>query len=71
MVMPIYDYECIKCEFVFEEMSGYDKISPEGTFVRETPSCPKCNADTKKLISSVNFSLKGGGWADSGYSKIN
>lgn len=66
--MPIYEYECKNCEHCFEAV-GKHFVSKEGMTINTTPSCPKCNGDTKKIISASNFQLKGGGWASSGYSK--
>lgn len=66
--MPIYEYECEKCNHCFESVKSHF-VSKEGMTVNDTPSCPRCNADTKKIMSSSNFHLKGGGWSNSGYSK--
>ncbi len=57
--MPIYEYECAKCENVFE---AQQKMS-------EAPlsSCPSCDGPVKKLISTSSFALKGGGWYTDGY----
>lgn len=53
--MPNYDFECQKCNEIFEISR---KITDE-TDVK----CPKCGSpDSKKLISKTNFVLKGPGW---------
>lgn len=58
--MPCYEYECKKCG-IFEEIQK----------IKDKPlkKCPKCGDSVKKLISSNNFHLKGGGWYKDGYSK--
>jgi putative FmdB family regulatory protein len=46
-LMPLYDYECVKCSHVFEV---YHKMN-EGN---ETLTCPKCKAKKpKRLVSQV------------------
>ncbi len=40
--MPIYEYQCEKCQHVFEELTRGDA----------TPTCPHCGAtETRKLMS--------------------
>lgn len=59
--MPMYEYRCKKCEHKFEKLLRHSE--------REEPqACPKCEGDTRRLVSRSSFSLKGGGWADDGYS---
>ncbi len=57
--MPVYEYECAKCNKVFEVQQ---KMS-------EAPltACPQCQAPVKKLMSVNSFQLKGGGWYADGY----
>lgn len=62
--MPMFEYRCEKCGHKFERLlrsSERDEPQP----------CPKegCGEKkTKKLVSRSSFMLKGGGWADDGYS---
>jgi len=62
--MPMYEYRCPKCGHEFERLLKHSE--------RDDPQpCPneKCGEkQAKKLISRSSFSLKGGGWADDGYS---
>lgn len=61
--MPIYEYKCEKCGHVFEEwQSGFEE--------REQP-CPKCKAESKRLISNTSFVLKGTGWYVTDYAGKN
>ena len=58
--MPVYEYECQKCNKVFEVQQ---KIADE-----PLTDCPECQAPVKKLMSMSSFQLKGGGWYADGYS---
>jgi putative FmdB family regulatory protein len=58
--MPIYEYECLKCGDVFEEMQ---KISDEPLKVCD---CGK-KGEVKRLISAPAVRTKGEGWAADGY----
>ncbi len=52
--MPIYEYQCRKCNEVFEIFHKIDEDC--------NPACPKCLGQAKKLISATNFILKGSGF---------
>lgn len=52
--MPIYEYQCKKCNEVFEI---FHKIDDDCN-----AACPKCLGPAKKLISATNFILKGSGF---------
>jgi putative FmdB family regulatory protein len=52
--MPIYEYECLKCEKNHEIMQKFSD-APLST-------CPDCGGRMKKLISNTSFVLKGSGW---------
>lgn len=40
--MPIYEYKCLKCEHIFEEI----------VMSEDEPSCcPKCGAEIKRIVS--------------------
>ena len=52
--MPIYEYQCDKCNEIFEI---FHKIDEECNV-----ACPKCLGPAKKLISATNFILKGSGF---------
>jgi putative FmdB family regulatory protein len=53
--MPIYAFECLKCQHEFEvtlPLAEYD-----------TPQeCPQCQNETRRVLSPVNFVLKGDSW---------
>jgi putative FmdB family regulatory protein len=60
--MPIYEYECDKCQEAFE-IAQKMSDSP-------LTACPKCGStDFRKLISRTSFQLKGSGWYASDYKK--
>lgn len=60
--MPMFEYRCTECGHVEEHlMSMSDNI--------DKIECWDCGADSKKQISRSSFTLTGGGWYASGYSK--
>ncbi|MBM4351527.1 MAG: zinc ribbon domain-containing protein [Deltaproteobacteria bacterium] len=52
--MPIYEYQCRKCNEVFEIFHKIDEDC--------NAACPKCLGPAKKLISATSFILKGSGF---------
>jgi putative FmdB family regulatory protein len=52
--MPIYEYQCSRCNDVFELLHRMDEDCKV--------VCPKCMAPAKKLISATSFVLKGSGF---------
>jgi len=60
--MPVYEYECNKCEKVFEVQQRMSDAPLK--------KCPECDAPVKKLMSMSSFQLKGGGWYSDGYSSV-
>ena len=54
--MPVYEYECKKCEYVFEEFQNLDD-SP-------LANCPECKIKNSlvKLLSASVIQFKGEGW---------
>lgn len=62
--MPVYEYQCPKCQHVFEEMVSLSQAHGE-------EPCPLCGAPSPRMISHTSFVLRGGGWyvSDYGYRK--
>ncbi|MBL4581651.1 MAG: zinc ribbon domain-containing protein [Gammaproteobacteria bacterium] len=58
--MPIYEYQCTKCEHKLEALQ---KMSEKALL--DCPACGKPSLD--KLISAVSFRLKGGGWYETDF----
>ena len=58
--MPTYSYQCEACQREFEKEQ---RISESA--IKKCPSCGKLKL--RRLISSGNFILKGGGWYSDGY----
>ena len=56
--MPIYEFECNKCDEIQEILLGVNEKSPK--------KC-ECGGKLKKLISLSSFQLKGDGWFASDY----
>lgn len=53
--MPTYEYECLKCGFIFEE---FQKITDN-----PISTCPECNGGVKKLFTpGAGFLFKGSGF---------
>ncbi len=51
--MPRYDYECIKCDVVFDIFVPLEKFD-------EKIKCPDCNTVLKRMISPVYFRMGNG-----------
>jgi putative FmdB family regulatory protein len=62
--MPIYEYQCPKCQHTFEEW-----VKASESHGQEP--CPKCGEPSPRIMSQTSFVLKGGGWYvdDYGYRK--
>lgn len=54
--MPIYEYRCTKCGYVFEEIASF---SPNGNGKHK---CGRCGAVAKRLISAPQVVFHGGGF---------
>jgi putative FmdB family regulatory protein len=59
--VPLYEYECPKCEKVLEIIQKFSD-PPVAT-------CPSCGNAVTKLLSRTSFQLKGGGWYATDYKK--
>lgn len=63
--MPIYEYECDKCDAVFEAMQA---ISAKPLKTCKGLGCnDKDNGKVRRLVSASGFILKGSGWYTSEY----
>ena len=60
--MPTYSYRCDACQTEFDKEQ---RISEDP--IRKCPKCGKLKV--RRMISSGNFILKGGGWYSDGYGK--
>ena len=60
--MPIYEYQCKACGYIFEEIQGF-KDDP----IKKCPECKKNKVE--KLISLSAFHLQGSGWYETDYGK--
>ena len=59
--MPLYDYKCSKCGYIFEVKQR----------ITEDPlqHCPKCKGHIKRLISAAGIIFKGSGFHVTDYAK--
>ncbi len=64
VIMPIYEYQCPKCQRKFEEWVRLSDAHGQ-------EPCPECGTPSPRIISHTSFVLKGGGWyvSDYGYRK--
>lgn len=52
--MPLFEYECNKCQHQFEALVIGDR----------KPVCPKCKSDDLiKRVSTLGYAGVGGGWS--------
>lgn len=61
--MPIYEYECKKCNKIIEHIQKMSDPNLE--------TCPECGGEVQKLISHSSFHLKGNGWYVTDYAGKN
>jgi putative FmdB family regulatory protein len=59
--MPLYEYQCSKCEKVHEVVQKFSDAPLD--------KCPECSAPVSKLMSMSSFALKGSGWYTTDYKK--
>jgi putative FmdB family regulatory protein len=59
--MPLYDYKCAKCSYVFEVQQRISEDPLE--------HCPKCKGEIKRLISPAGIIFKGSGFHVTDYAK--
>jgi len=60
--MPTYDYECLKCNNIFEVSQ---KMSD-----KPLEKCPKCGADVRRLIGrGSGIIFKGSGFYETDYKR--
>lgn len=58
--MPIYEYECSRCEHRFEELIRLSDPEPE--------ACPACGqSSVRRRISAPSFRLAGTGWYETDF----
>ena len=58
--MPIYEYQCSKCQHLLEVIQKVD--------AEALSDCPECGASAlRKLVSATAFRLKGGGWYETDF----
>lgn len=57
--MPIYEYECEKCQHRFEVLQKFNE--------RPLKKCAKCGGRVNKLLSPPGLVFKGAGWYATDY----
>ena len=59
--MPLYEYQCEKCEQRFERIQKFSDPPVD--------TCPSCGGKVRKLLSSPAIQFKGSGWYITDYAK--
>ena len=59
--MPLYEYECKKCQSRLERLQSMNDDS--------LAVCPICKIEMKRQVGITSFRLKGSGWYKDGYQK--
>lgn len=59
--MPLYEYECERCDHRFERIQKFSDPPVE--------TCPKCGGPVHKLMSSPAIQFKGSGWYITDYAR--
>jgi putative FmdB family regulatory protein len=59
--MPLYEYQCKKCEHRFEKIRKFSD--------KPLKKCPECGGALEQLISASNVQFKGAGWYVTDYAK--
>jgi putative FmdB family regulatory protein len=52
--MPLYDYQCSKCQHLVEVRHGFNDAYAE--------ACPKCGGEFKRVINPAPIIFKGSGF---------
>ena len=58
--MPLYEFECQKCQHRFENIQSMSAPDPE---------CPKCGSKVERLLHAPAVQFKGSGWYVTDYAK--
>jgi len=61
--MPIYEYECQKCNHKFQLRQNFN--DPAETV------CPNCQGDVRRVITPSAIQFKGTGWYITDYARKN
>ena len=59
--MPLYEYQCNECEHRFERIQKFSDPL--------VSTCPVCDGEVRKLLSSPAIQFKGTGWYVTDYAK--
>jgi len=58
--MPIFDFSCLSCHYVFERICDINQ---------EYPRCPLCGGTTDKIMGAPAAHFKGSGFHCTDYNK--
>ncbi|MCD6564385.1 MAG: zinc ribbon domain-containing protein [Bacteroidales bacterium] len=51
--MPLYEFRCQQCDYLFEQIQGYSA---------DWPNCPVCGGETQRILSPASARFKGSGF---------
>ena len=59
--MPLYEYQCEKCQKIHEVIQKFSDAP--------LSICPECQGPVQKLMSMSSFALQGSGWYTTDYKR--
>ena len=59
--MPIYEYRCLTCDNLFEELQAYNA---------DLPDCPQCGSEVRRIISAPSIKFRGHGYHGTDYTRF-
>jgi putative FmdB family regulatory protein len=59
--MPLYEYQCTKCDHRFEKIQKFSD--------KPVKKCPECGGRVEQMISAPAVQFKGSGWYVTDYAK--
>ncbi|MFB3917871.1 MAG: FmdB family zinc ribbon protein [Terriglobales bacterium] len=59
--MPLYEYECTRCEYRFERIQKFSDPP--------VSKCPECGGKVAQLLSPPALQFKGSGWYVTDYAR--
>ncbi len=58
--MPIYEYRCLTCDHLFENLQRWNE---------DAPDCPQCGSEVIRIQSKLSIRFKGRGFHATDYTR--